>query len=147
MQIVQSVKWSLDNKYILSGSAEMNIRVWKAKASEKLGVVSSQHHHIQAESGSQPAVLKMPVKNSNCKIQRPKTFLSYSLNYIITCSIIGRNYFEEFHIHFISSFMLSVAYVYTKNLSLIKCLSYPLVKGWQTLKNKEPFLSQILSEK
>ena len=41
MQIVQSVKWSLDNKYILSGSAEMNIRVWKAKASEKLGVVSS----------------------------------------------------------------------------------------------------------
>ena len=34
------VKWSLDNKYILSGSMEMNIRVWKARAAEKLGVVS-----------------------------------------------------------------------------------------------------------
>ncbi|XP_064597203.1 DDB1- and CUL4-associated factor 13-like [Liolophura sinensis] len=39
MQRVQVVKWSLDNKYILSGSAEMNIRVWKAKASDKLGVL------------------------------------------------------------------------------------------------------------
>ena len=35
------VKWSMDNKYILSGSMEMNIRIWKARASEKLGVVST----------------------------------------------------------------------------------------------------------
>ena len=40
MQHVSSVKWSLDNKYILSGSDEMNVRVWKANASEKLGKVS-----------------------------------------------------------------------------------------------------------
>lgn len=33
------VSWSLDNKYVMSGSDEMNIRVWKAHASEKLGVV------------------------------------------------------------------------------------------------------------
>lgn len=37
MQHVSSIKWSLDNKYILSGSDEMNIRLWKANASEKLG--------------------------------------------------------------------------------------------------------------
>ncbi|KAK9685127.1 Sof1-like domain [Popillia japonica] len=37
MQRLTSVKWTLDNKYILSGSDEMNIRVWKARASEKLG--------------------------------------------------------------------------------------------------------------
>lgn len=37
MQHVSCVRWSLDNKYILSGSDEMNIRVWKANASEKLG--------------------------------------------------------------------------------------------------------------
>ncbi|XP_014790792.1 DDB1- and CUL4-associated factor 13 [Octopus bimaculoides] len=37
MQRVQQVQWSLDNKYILSGSDEMNIRIWKAQASEKLG--------------------------------------------------------------------------------------------------------------
>ena len=40
MQRVVCVQWSLDNKYILSGSDEMNVRVWKAQASEKIGVVS-----------------------------------------------------------------------------------------------------------
>ncbi|VDO21441.1 unnamed protein product [Brugia timori] len=37
MQQVLSVLWSLDNKFVLSGSDEMNIRLWKANASEKLG--------------------------------------------------------------------------------------------------------------
>ncbi|CAD5211426.1 unnamed protein product [Bursaphelenchus okinawaensis] len=37
MQHVVSVLWSLDNKYVLSGSDEFNIRLWKAYASEKLG--------------------------------------------------------------------------------------------------------------
>jgi WD repeat and SOF domain-containing protein 1 len=36
-QHITAVSWSLDNKYIFSGSDEMNIRVWKANASEKLG--------------------------------------------------------------------------------------------------------------
>ncbi|XP_072179119.1 DDB1- and CUL4-associated factor 13-like [Diadema setosum] len=40
MQHVTCVRWSLDNKYILSGSDEMNIRLWKANASEKLGKLS-----------------------------------------------------------------------------------------------------------
>lgn len=40
MQHVICVKWSADSKYVLSGSDEMNIRLWKANASEKLGVVS-----------------------------------------------------------------------------------------------------------
>lgn len=40
MQRLTSVIWSLDNKYILSASDEMNIRIWKSRASEKLGVVS-----------------------------------------------------------------------------------------------------------
>ncbi|KAJ8291071.1 hypothetical protein GJAV_G00021050 [Gymnothorax javanicus] len=40
MQHVICVKWSSDNKYILTGSDEMNIRLWKANASEKLGVLS-----------------------------------------------------------------------------------------------------------
>lgn len=39
MQRLTCMGWSLDNKYIISGSDEMNIRVWKARASEKLGVV------------------------------------------------------------------------------------------------------------
>merc|ERR1719167_2115646 len=39
MQRLTSVAWTLDNKYILSGSDEMNIRLWKARASEKLGIM------------------------------------------------------------------------------------------------------------
>uniref|UniRef100_D3TRG9 DDB1- and CUL4-associated factor 13 n=1 Tax=Glossina morsitans morsitans TaxID=37546 RepID=D3TRG9_GLOMM len=38
MQHVVCVAWSQDNRYIYSGSDEMNIPIWKAKASEKLGV-------------------------------------------------------------------------------------------------------------
>ncbi|KAM9307818.1 DDB1- and CUL4-associated factor 13 [Gastrophryne carolinensis] len=40
MQHVTCVRWSSDNKYILCGSDEMNIRIWKANASEKLGLLT-----------------------------------------------------------------------------------------------------------
>ncbi|OWF35953.1 DDB1- and CUL4-associated factor 13-like [Mizuhopecten yessoensis] len=39
MQKVRTVQWTLDSKFILSGSDEMNIRIWKARAQEKLGVL------------------------------------------------------------------------------------------------------------
>lgn len=39
MQHVVCVAWSLDNRYVFSGSDEMNVRMWKANASEKLGVI------------------------------------------------------------------------------------------------------------
>jgi DDB1- and CUL4-associated factor 13 len=39
MQRLTCIKWSLDDKYILSGSDEMNIRIWKSRAAEKLGAV------------------------------------------------------------------------------------------------------------
>lgn len=39
MQRVMCVSWAQDNKFIFSGSDEMNIRIWKAKAAEKLGPV------------------------------------------------------------------------------------------------------------
>lgn len=41
MQHLTSVLWSLDNKFVLSASDEMNIRIWKANASEKLGTVNN----------------------------------------------------------------------------------------------------------
>ncbi|GAU87510.1 hypothetical protein RvY_00342 [Ramazzottius varieornatus] len=37
MQRVTTVKYSRDDKYVVSGSDEMNIRLWKAHASQKLG--------------------------------------------------------------------------------------------------------------
>ncbi|ELW62525.1 DDB1- and CUL4-associated factor 13 [Tupaia chinensis] len=36
------VKWTSDSKCIMCGPDEMNIRLWKANASEKLGVRTSQ---------------------------------------------------------------------------------------------------------
>jgi len=39
MQRLASVAWSRDNKFIISASDEMNIRVWKARASEKVGIL------------------------------------------------------------------------------------------------------------
>lgn len=39
MQRLTNVVWSLDNKFVLCASDEMNIRIWKSNASEKLGVL------------------------------------------------------------------------------------------------------------
>ncbi|KAL9709330.1 Protein sof1 [Leucoagaricus gongylophorus] len=42
MQRVTSTVYSCDARFVLSGSDEGNIRIWKAKASEKLGVVTAR---------------------------------------------------------------------------------------------------------
>ncbi|XP_065180299.1 DDB1- and CUL4-associated factor 13-like [Sycon ciliatum] len=51
MQRVFTICWSSDGKFIASGSDEMNIRLWKAKAWEKLGPVSARERaaHVQSE--------------------------------------------------------------------------------------------------
>lgn len=46
MQHVTCIGWSQDNKYIYSGSDEMNIRLWKARAAEKLGAVSYNNLYL-----------------------------------------------------------------------------------------------------
>lgn len=40
MQRLTSVLWSADNNYVLCGSDEMDIRIWKSNSSQKLGLVS-----------------------------------------------------------------------------------------------------------
>jgi len=42
MQRLTAVAWSLDNKYVISASDEMCLRVWKARASEKLGAMKDR---------------------------------------------------------------------------------------------------------
>ena len=39
MQRLHCVQWSLDDRYIISGSDEMNLRLWKARAAERLSVI------------------------------------------------------------------------------------------------------------
>ena len=42
MQRVFCVGYTLDHKYILSGSDDTNIRLWKARSSEKIGQLSTR---------------------------------------------------------------------------------------------------------
>lgn len=42
MQQIFSVLWSMDNQYVLSGSDDMNIRIWKAEAAKPLGIMSKR---------------------------------------------------------------------------------------------------------
>ena len=42
MQRLTNVIWSNDDRYIVSGSDEMNLRLWKAHASEKLGIIKDR---------------------------------------------------------------------------------------------------------
>lgn len=42
MQRLTNVLWSNDNRYIVSGSDEMCLRLWKARASEKLGIMKDR---------------------------------------------------------------------------------------------------------
>ncbi|KAL7672442.1 hypothetical protein ACOME3_007326 [Neoechinorhynchus agilis] len=48
MQRVLCVRWTMDSKYILSGSDEMDIRIWKANASEKLGLLAPREREALA---------------------------------------------------------------------------------------------------
>ncbi|KAJ1521059.1 hypothetical protein ONE63_002766 [Megalurothrips usitatus] len=66
MQRLTVVSWSLDNKYIMSGSDEMNIRVWKAQASEKLGVMKPRekaamnyHEALKAKFAQHPQIKRI----------------------------------------------------------------------------------------
>ncbi|RKP12037.1 WD repeats and SOF1 domain containing-like protein [Piptocephalis cylindrospora] len=48
MQRLFCVKYSMDSKFILSGSDDGNIRLWKSKASEKLGPINYRERaHLQ----------------------------------------------------------------------------------------------------
>eukprot|EP00879_Flechtneria_rotunda_P030436 GHRR01033068.1.p2 GENE.GHRR01033068.1~~GHRR01033068.1.p2 ORF type:complete len:210 (+),score=83.19 GHRR01033068.1:1145-1774(+) len=48
MQRVFSVRFSGDGSYVFSGSDDMNVRVWKADASEQLGVTLPREKHKAA---------------------------------------------------------------------------------------------------
>lgn len=50
MQRVFAVRYSGDGSYVFSGSDDMNVRIWKANASEQLGTVLPRERHALAYS-------------------------------------------------------------------------------------------------
>uniref|UniRef100_T1JP66 DDB1- and CUL4-associated factor 13 n=1 Tax=Strigamia maritima TaxID=126957 RepID=T1JP66_STRMM len=66
MQRLKCVSWTRDNTYILSGSDEMSIRLWKARASEKLGllhprekVVSDYNEKLKEKYAHHPEISRI----------------------------------------------------------------------------------------
>lgn len=46
MQRIFSVKFTSDASYVLSGSDDTNIRVWKAQSNKPLGIVCNYFYHF-----------------------------------------------------------------------------------------------------
>merc|ERR1712142_1262241 len=66
MQRLTNVLWSNDNRYIVSGSDEMCLRLWKARASEKLGVMKDRervalqyNEKLKEKYGQHPQVARI----------------------------------------------------------------------------------------
>jgi len=66
MQRLTAVAWSLDNRYIVSGSDEMCLRVWKGRAAEKLGIMRDRervalqyNERLKEKYGNHPQVARI----------------------------------------------------------------------------------------
>lgn len=70
MQRVQSVAWTLDNTFVLSGSTDCNVRMWKAQASKPLKpLVESEKRNLQYSAQLLERYKQMPVVH---KIEQQK---------------------------------------------------------------------------
>ena len=87
MQRLTAVAWSLDNKYVISASDEMCLRVWKARASEKLAMMRDRervaldyNEKLKEKFGQHPKVF-----NSNSTQFLLRIFYIVSILIIIPC--------------------------------------------------------------
>ena len=76
MQRVTSTIYSSDARYVLSGSDDGNVRIWKAKASDKLGVITARER--AAMEYRESLVKRWAVDKEVGRVQRfvPSSFLS-----------------------------------------------------------------------
>ena len=77
MQRLTAVAWSLDNKYVISASDEMCLRLWKARASEKLAMMRDRervaldyNEKLKEKYGQHPKVITLHLK-SYCPFSIP----------------------------------------------------------------------------
>ena len=91
MQRLTSVLWSMDDRYIYSASDEMNIRIWKARASEKLGVVTFLLLYMISIDNSR--IISFSLRKECIKVPNLLTDLPYKNNKISYYIIIILRYF------------------------------------------------------
>lgn len=61
MQRIFSVQFSMDAKYVLSGSDDGNIRLWKARAAERMGVKDyRERNHLEYAEALKKRYAHMP---------------------------------------------------------------------------------------
>ena len=76
MQRVFCVGYTLDHKYILSGSDDTNIRLWKARSSEKIGQLSSREEtSLQYRSALVSKYVHLPEVKRISKSRRVPKFV------------------------------------------------------------------------
>lgn len=78
MQKIHTVRWSLDNQYILSGSDDMNIRLWKALAHKKVGTIGKREEN--ASNYKNALVERYSNVREIKKIARHRNLPKYILN-------------------------------------------------------------------
>jgi DDB1- and CUL4-associated factor 13 len=86
MQKIFTVQYTLDNKYVLSGSDDTNLRLWKARASEKVGTLTPAE--TQAMQYRQALIQKYQHLPGVKEIHRSRKIPSY----IKTQTRIGREH-------------------------------------------------------
>lgn len=78
MQFVSSVLFSMDSKYIFSGSEDMNLRVWKSQASVPIGQLSDRQE--RALNYRTKLVEKFKHSNKIRRISKYRHLPKYILN-------------------------------------------------------------------
>lgn len=78
MQQIFSVLWSMDNEYVLSGSDDMNIRIWKAQASKPIGIMPKRQENAFNYNNALKAKFKHVAEIK--RIQKHRHLPKYILN-------------------------------------------------------------------
>lgn len=78
MQVVTSVLYTMDSHYILSGSEDMNVRVWKSQASRPMGTLTQREE--RAMQYRRALVSKFSHSNKIRRIARHRHLPKYVVN-------------------------------------------------------------------
>jgi WD40 repeat protein len=88
MQRVTSTIYSSDARYVLSGSDDGNVRIWKAKASDKLGVITARER--AAMEYRETLVKRWAVDKDVGRVQRfvHSSFLSKIVSHCLSTGLV-----------------------------------------------------------